>query len=136
MTLSRDLEVALRNGFYKFGIPNVLTSVDEKVRELTDFPYIRIVTSESSPIHPNAIIHTFACEVAIVGPLVKENDKESTSQEHLIMHKQIFRILGRMMPNNILNKEFQLTNCQEVIPSIDTINKSEVWISGYNLTFN
>lgn len=136
MTLSRAIEELLENGFIRAGFPNIYTTVDSEVKNIADFPFIRIKTTSAVPIHEHAIIYKIQVEVAVVGPIASSDDKTLTSETHLAMQQQICGTLLRMMPNRALAKIYPLTNMEEVVPTIQTFNETEVWLSGYILTFN
>lgn len=128
---SRDVEQSLARALKKQGCKEVFLSIEATPKA---FPAIIITTSNTQPIHPNAVISEFTVQVTIIGPSASQDDEDKESAQHINLNRRLAEKLDKAMPNKILDEMWNLANCVELPPTIEEHNQREYWVSGYTLT--
>lgn len=119
-------------GLKRQGIRDVYLSIEADTKA---FPAIVITTTETEPLHPNAVVSKYTVEVAIIGPAASQDDKDSETSQHVNLNRNLARKLSNLMPNKTLDDRWNLFNCVEIEPGITTNNEKQYWMSGYTLSF-
>ena len=128
---SRFVERSIASALKKQGCRNVFLTIEATPKS---FPAIIISTSNTSPIHPNAVISEFTIQVTIIGPAASQDDEERESIQHINLNRRLLAKIDNSMPNKILDNKWNLANCVELPPIIEEHNQKDYWTSGYRLT--